>query len=593
MATMIPGSLPRDASPAQKKVFKILYYDLPDEFSVWFEPVVNKARPDFVILGPTFGLLVLSLCDWEGIYPGSQPDQVEVVGAGGRRVQASPLVRPRAHLTTLVRQFRHFPPLLQTSGPDQGRLAFSVGYGLILSGIPMEVAVARQLFLATPQVVFRDELLRWDGLGERGLVRRLEQMFSIPTLFDALSAEQMAIIQGILHPESVIHSAARPAGPSESPTGKPASLVIKTLDRQQEALAKQIGTGHCLLYGVAGSGKTLVILTRARILAQQRPRGRIAILCYNIALAAYLRSLLAEEQGIEVYHFNGWAKAVLGELPEVEAIPAGLTYDEHLTSLLLGVLATNPQQRWDHLLVDEGHTFDPGWFRCLAAALGPEGSLLIAADASQSLYPRPQFTWEELGIPIQERFYLQTNYRNTQQILTAAWDVIAHLPVEDSPAFPWIQPKDSLRLGKLPTLVPGGPEVALATLLGLVEQGYRPQDLAVVYRAANASMRQCLGMFMEGLRQHQLPYFWVTENEAAKARYSAHVPGVRISTALSCLGLEFKAVLLLGLEQFDLGDPLSRRLLYVALTRAQDCLYVFGDVGGRLWQELASSGHWG
>jgi hypothetical protein len=608
MATMIPGSLPRGTSPAQKKLFKILYYDLPDEFCVWFEPVVNKSRPDFVILGPTFGLLVLSICEWEGIYPGPQPDQVVVEGGAP---QASPLTKPRSHLTALVRQFRHFPELIQTTGSEQGRLAFSVGYGLILSGIPAEVAASRNLNLPPPHVAYRDEFLRWDGLGERALVRRLEQMFSIPTLFDALTEKQIQVIRGVLHPEILMQSPESgafpiPTDPESVPKGsalKPASLVIKTLDRRQEALAKQIGAGHCLLYGVAGSGKTLILMTRARILMQQDPPPAVAILCYNITLAAYIRSILHGDpeqpryQAIEVYHFNGWAKVLLGELPEVEAIPPKMTYDQHLTALILACLAASPDKRWDHFLVDEGHTFDPGWWRCLVAALRPEGGLLIAADASQSLYPRPPFTWAEVGIHIegqdyQQVFHLHTNYRNTQQILEAAWDVIAQLPLQDSPAFPWIPPTESVRLGKLPGLVKGGAAEVINHITNLLAEGYRPRDVAVIYRAANATMRHELGILMDGLRDRHIPCFWVTENEASKARYSVHIPGVRITTALSCLGLEFKAVLLMGLEQFDAGDPLTRRLLYVALTRAQDSLTVFGDPRGQMMQELIASGHW-
>ncbi len=44
--------------------------------------------------------------------------------------------------------------------------------------------------------------------------------------------------------------------------------------------------------------------------------------------------------------------------------------------------------------------------------------------------------------------------------------------------------------------------------------------------------------------------YWITADAETKRTYDAQRPGVRIVTALSSLGLEFKAVLLLWVEQF-------------------------------------------
>ncbi|GAB4218165.1 MAG: nuclease-related domain-containing DEAD/DEAH box helicase [Synechococcales cyanobacterium] len=617
MATMIPGSLPDAVSPGHKKLFKTLYYDLPDDFWVWYEPVVNRTRPDFLILGPTFGLVVIDVKEWsaEQIGVAASPDHLWLHQGGTSTLHTSPLIKCRAHLTNLVREFRHHPHLIQQQGDDQGRLAFSVGYGVIMAGMtrPEAEECGVLSLLPPPQVIYRDEFLRWDGQGERALVRRLEQLFSIPTWFDALTSGQMEMIRGIVHPETLINrspSGAQRIGEAESaPKDKTANLIIKTLDRRQEALAKQILPGHSILYGVAGSGKTLILIARARILRQQDPSPRLLMLCFNITLAAYLRSMVhgdpqhPEDTAIEILHFNGWAKSLLGELPEIEDIPAGLTYDEHLTQLLLSHLQSHPDQRWDHILIDEGHTFDPGWFRCVVQALRPEGSLVIAADASQTLYPRPPFQWADVGIQAdsqayQSSFHLDVNYRNTQQILQAAWDVVAPVAAEANPAFPLLQPTTSMRQGKMPVLI-RDPDLVLDHLVQWLQMGYRPRDIGILYRFAHQSMRHQLGTLMEGCRQRQIPFFWVTENEASKTRYSVHTPGIRFTTALSSLGLEFKVVVILAVEQFDhgcTGDPetqaLTRKLLYVAMTRAQDILHVYGRPTSLMLQELAASHHW-
>jgi hypothetical protein len=44
---------------------------------------------------------------------------------------------------------------------------------------------------------------------------------------------------------------------------------------------------------VAGSGKTVLLISRAKMLSQQTPEAEILVLCYNVSLAAYLRCALA------------------------------------------------------------------------------------------------------------------------------------------------------------------------------------------------------------------------------------------------------------------------------------------------------------
>src|SRR4051794_22685276 len=57
---------------------------------------------------------------------------------------------------------------------------------------------------------------------------------------------------------------------------------IKTMDLHQENMAKQIGDKHRLIRGVAGSGKTLVLASRAKMLAKAHPDWKILVLCYGI-----------------------------------------------------------------------------------------------------------------------------------------------------------------------------------------------------------------------------------------------------------------------------------------------------------------------
>ena len=60
--------------------------------------------------------------------------------------------------------------------------------------------------------------------------------------------------------------------------------IIRIMDVQQEQLARSLGSGHRVIHGVAGSGKTLILGYRAELLAATSSNPTL-ILCYNISLA--------------------------------------------------------------------------------------------------------------------------------------------------------------------------------------------------------------------------------------------------------------------------------------------------------------------
>ena len=80
------------------------------------------------------------------------------------------------------------------------------------------------------------------------------------------------------------------------------------LDLRQERHARALGDGHRIVYGVAGSGKTVLLIARARLLAAQGADLRVLLLCFNVSLAAYLRGCLADCHNATVCHFDGWSK---------------------------------------------------------------------------------------------------------------------------------------------------------------------------------------------------------------------------------------------------------------------------------------------
>ncbi|MEL7333173.1 MAG: UvrD-helicase domain-containing protein, partial [Cyanobacteria bacterium J06560_2] len=449
------------------------------------------------------------------------------------------------------------------------------------------------------------------------LIARLKGMFKVDFAFPPLTADQISTIKGLLHPVTIVREVPAIASslPPEAEEPLPVHATrLLSLDLEQERLARTMNPGHRLISGVAGSGKTLILMARAKALANNLEQQRILILCFNITLASHLRSLLHSDsrnpqyqQCIEVLHFHGWAKSVLRRLPSPRSFKTTDEYNQHIGEKVLAYLQKLPEeQRWDALLVDEAHTFDQSWFPCCVAALKDteDGDLLIVSDRNQGLYKRREFSWKSVGVKAQGRSKkLAQNYRNTQEILSAAWDVLKPSKAKADSAFLAVEPSAALRYGPTPVLNIArskwtATEQALDQVQLLCTSGYSLSDIAIVYKYKSQKEAEDFQQLLEQMESKGMRPYWITADAEAKRTYDSQRPGVRLVTALSSLGLEFKAVLLLWVEQFwgchdkdALKAEGDRRQLYVAMTRAQDELHLFARRETRIVRELKGSGN--
>lgn len=89
--------------------------------------------------------------------------------------------------------------------------------------------------------------------------------------------------------------------------------------RQQECVDYR-GT-DLLIRGVPGSGKTVVLLRRARKLAEEADQdGSVRVYTFNKTLAKYARELVIGAPGVEVIHFHGWASSAMKKLGKYPSI---------------------------------------------------------------------------------------------------------------------------------------------------------------------------------------------------------------------------------------------------------------------------------
>src|SRR5262245_18548315 len=299
MAEMIPDRLPHRASAGEKKVFALLQ-QLPDDVIVYYEPVVADRYPDFIVVIPTVGLLIVEVRGWYPNYiEGANNAEVTIHSRGRREVCKHPIRQASDYQHRLMDVARGHPEtavLLQHEGAHTGRFVFPFGHLAILNNCSRQQLDERGLSQVFPahRVLARDEL---EALSQVEIIDRLKGCFDPWWDFGRLTERQISVVRAVVHPEIVISPPVQ-AGAREQPS-------LKVLDLRQERNAHSIGEGHRIIYGVAGSGKTVILVARARLVAGD-PQKRVLILCYNRALAEYFQQLFAQIANVTCLNFHQW-----------------------------------------------------------------------------------------------------------------------------------------------------------------------------------------------------------------------------------------------------------------------------------------------
>jgi hypothetical protein len=237
-----------------------------------------------------------------------------------------------------------------------------------------------------------------------------------------------------------------------------------------------------------------------------------------------------------------------------------------------------------HLVVDEGQDLHPAQWRLLRAlvASGPNDMFLLA-DPYQRIYDS-HVSLTQLGIEVRGRTRrLTVNYRTTHEILDLSVKVLngeaaTGLDGQDDT----LRGYRSITRGGVPELAAhesrdGECEALIERVGTWLEQGVEPHAVGVAVRTG-----QLVKTISRILRDAHIP---VADDKRG-------VDGVHVATMHRMKGLEFQCLAVIGLEAGVLPaphaltsateDPHAHRqdlqrercLLFVALTRARDMLYL-------------------
>lgn len=625
MAMIIPSNFStlRRPTPGERRFGRRLEALLEDDYTVWYDIPVGRRRryPDFIILHPGRGLLFLEVKDWKlGGIVAMEPVSVTLQTSNGRKIVCNPLEQARQYANATIDLLKRDPQLVHNEGRYQGQLSFPYGYGVVLSNITRRQwndaipELERERILPDHRVICKDEMT--ESVDAEAFQSRLWGMFEY-TFGQQLSLPQIDRIRWQLFPEIRITAPQHDlfAGQGEKsvdgdiaahePEHQTTTIpeIVRVMDIQQEQMAKSMGDGHRVIHGVAGSGKTLILGYRCLHLAQATSKP-ILVLCFNITLAAHLRSFVATkgiEDKVQVYHFHDWCGLQL-KTYNVDTLPGTAPVWERQVQSVIHAVDNNriPRAQYGALMIDEGHDFEREWLSLVVQMVHPDSnSILLLYDDAQSIYNKSNLDFPLSSAGIQARgrtTILKLNYRNTREILTFAYNFAreylqAHGADDDH--VPLIEPEVAGANGPEPVVKQFGSDKDEADyIVRCITKwhcaGLPLNSIAIIYTQHWQGAQLHRALQQAGVASTCL------EKSRDKKAYDASKEQVVLMTRHSSKGLEFDTVVLCGLGALkDDAEEQAResRLLYVGMTRACRQLLVTGVSGNWVMDRLqAGSG---
>ncbi len=365
----------------ERRVAERLENKLDDDYLLWYDvPVGPKhSHPDFMVLHPRRGMLVLEVKDWR-LSTILQADKGtwEIMGDAGPKTVASPLEQARQYAHQVVNALERDPQLIQPEGRYAGKLAFPWSYGVVLPNITRKQFENAELHNAIEphRVICQDEML--ESVGAEDLQSRLWDMFP-HMMRGVMTLPQLDRVRWIMFPQLRVQTTGELFDDNDADAELPD--IMRVMDLQQEQLARSLGDGHRVIHGVAGSGKTMILGYRAEYLAKAcTPSSKpILILCFNEPLGVKLHSVMQAKglsDRVHVRHFHSWCHRQLttyGQALPAQNMPVGAKMVDMVDRVIRAVERSQiPSGQYQAVMIDEGHDFAPEWLKLVTQMVDPD-----------------------------------------------------------------------------------------------------------------------------------------------------------------------------------------------------------------------------
>ncbi len=362
-------------------------------------------------------------------------------------------------------------------------------------------------------------------------------------------------------------------------TGKEIEFSALALDDSEIKTINDTKPGHYLTLANPGTGKSVLLVSKAYRIQSIKNDNHVLITCYNNNLAER-HNIFAKTSGMKTrnLHICTFHKFVIDTLEKVKpnfVKKHPLDEDDKNFDVYVNrfesYLDANPNAlKLNAIFIDEIQLFESKWIDICYKMLDKEGGknyyFEMYGDINQdvkSLRSKGKASWQNTKcLPsLQGRVKnLEKNYRNTDLIanyltclITDFNDALSKHGISIDPESACLS-SETMRKGKTKTriLISGVNDVSkiLKTINDLIEK-YNADynDIAIIYPAKGyGQYYKPLYYLQNELDSKGIPYSKI-HGELKTKIYECD--GVVLSTIDSCLGLDFKYVILCGIHYWD------------------------------------------
>ena len=140
MATLIPsyGTCASRMTSGERRLAQRLEAKLEDDYLCWYDVPVGptNSHPDFIVLHPRRGLLILEVKDWKpDTIQSMTKSEAAILTPKGLKHVLDPLEQARQYAHAVINVLERDKQLTFSSGRHAGKLMFPWAYGVVLTNI--------------------------------------------------------------------------------------------------------------------------------------------------------------------------------------------------------------------------------------------------------------------------------------------------------------------------------------------------------------------------------------------------------------------------------------------------------------------------